>query len=794
LARYSLAHMHQEQGNFERAQEILERIPPPDYTGELVLAPYLLADCLIRQAPAKADDALAAGKLQEQLNGAVQLLTDFANNQPENPLVPDALLRLGLCQQRLAAILTAGDERNQMLKAAQTSYEKVLIDYPLNGVRAQAAFERGRCLALAGNPNDAIDRLRRFTHEPLFKDPIAPLALLQLATLLRGQENKAIEAAKVLALGRQRLEKNLLKDRTRAAWVPLLRFHHGAALFEAGQFAQARGAFEAVIRYYPTLPEATEAVLHWGQCLRDGGLQAIDQANQVLSNPDVKPAVAEAAKKNLDEGRKEVRAAVEYFEKQAEKLAQMQPESGIRARLLYQAIWANRVFADMEVEAVRNKIQDELRAKLREEAAKKTPEGQPAPDVEPPEIPLTKIPLQPGEKKVHALYQKLIEAFPDLALTNQARLEFAELLADRGNPTAAVNVLKEALDKEPPAELADRIRLRLGACYWTRGDAKAALGQFEVLAGNPQSPFLAQAHARVAECLLNKEDWEGAVKQLIVFRDQEPCQNIPNLSDWALLRLGNALGALKNADGSRQALEALITRFPESPFRAEAHYAAGWTWQMEKDYEKGLVAFGLAAANLKGERAARAQLQMGICQVALKQYGEALEWLQLVPGKVDNPELGGLALLEAAHAARLGDQPDQAKKCLEQLVRDYPKCSWAEIARNRLDNLDAAWTPPHDTPASARLLAPRDKEPLPPLERLGEAILDRVSLDDTTVEPGHAATLSHRPPPRHAPAAWIAMALPDPFENHNAVSLPEQLPDNLLPPREDVPLPPLLKK
>jgi hypothetical protein len=156
--------------------------------------------------------------------------------------------------------------------------------------------------------------------------------------------------------------------------------------------------------------------------------------------------------------------------------------------------------------------------------------------------------------------------------------------------------------------------------------------------------------------------------------------------------------------------------------------------------------------------------------------------------------LGGLALLEAAHAARLGDQPDQAKKCLEQLVRDYPKCSWAEIARNRLDNLDAAWTPPHDTPASARLLAPRDKEPLPPLERLGEAILDRVSLDDPTVEPGHTATLSHRPPPRHAPAAWIAMALPDPFENHNAVSLPEQLPDNLLPPREDVPLPPLLKK
>src|SRR5262249_25889101 len=85
LARYGVALARLRQGDYEKAQAALEAIPGPDRNGELALTPYLLADCLIRQAPARADDALAAGKLQEQLQNAAQLLDGYINASPKEP-------------------------------------------------------------------------------------------------------------------------------------------------------------------------------------------------------------------------------------------------------------------------------------------------------------------------------------------------------------------------------------------------------------------------------------------------------------------------------------------------------------------------------------------------------------------------------------------------------------------------------------------------------------------------------------------------------------------------------------
>jgi len=94
LARVQLGSNPLPQSEYEKAQDILEKIPPPDRTGELALVSMLLADCLIGQTPTKADDALAAGKVQEQLNTAIQLLA-IASNQPDHALVPDALSSSG---------------------------------------------------------------------------------------------------------------------------------------------------------------------------------------------------------------------------------------------------------------------------------------------------------------------------------------------------------------------------------------------------------------------------------------------------------------------------------------------------------------------------------------------------------------------------------------------------------------------------------------------------------------------------------------------------------------------------
>src|SRR5205807_6720235 len=81
LARYGLAMGHYRKGDVEKAHDILDKIPPADRTGDLVAVPYVLADCCIRLAPMEAPDAVAAGKLTEQMNKAIELLTTFVSTQ-----------------------------------------------------------------------------------------------------------------------------------------------------------------------------------------------------------------------------------------------------------------------------------------------------------------------------------------------------------------------------------------------------------------------------------------------------------------------------------------------------------------------------------------------------------------------------------------------------------------------------------------------------------------------------------------------------------------------------------------
>src|SRR5262249_57233208 len=68
VARYGAAMGLYRKGELEKAKDALEKIPGPERTGELAPVSYVLADCLMRLAPAKADDALAAGRMQEQVN------------------------------------------------------------------------------------------------------------------------------------------------------------------------------------------------------------------------------------------------------------------------------------------------------------------------------------------------------------------------------------------------------------------------------------------------------------------------------------------------------------------------------------------------------------------------------------------------------------------------------------------------------------------------------------------------------------------------------------------------------
>jgi TolA-binding protein len=686
LARYGVAMGHYRKGELEKAIEVLKAIPDVDRTGELALVPYLQADCLIRTAPTRADDALAAGKLQEQLKEAIALLDAFAGAQPTGPQTPDALIKLGLCHQRMAALLDDKQEKAKSLAAARAAYERLTQQFPKHELSATALLERAKVIA-ATDPNGAINELRRFQNDGTLKAaPVAPMALLQLATYLRGQ-NKAQEAADVLAKCRQENEEKIKNDPARAAWVPLLQYHHGLALKEAGKRAEARAVLENVIKGSPNRPESAEAALRWGQSLKDDGLLKTADARKKLAVPSLRPEEKAAAQKALDDGLKDVRDAVTYLENQAESLKNRQPPLEARARMLYEAAWGCRALADVEVAAVRVKVQQERWQRLKDEAAKKTPPGRTPPAVTAPEVSPADVPPQPSEQKARADYRALIESFPDLPLAGDARFELAELHADRNDHDTAVKMLRDSLDKEPPPELTDKVRLRLGAYLATKGDNKTALGQFAAIYANAKSPYAGQAYYRAGECQLALGAPAEALKLLVVFRDRGEFQNLPGVTDKALLRLGHALAQLKQWDASRQAHEQCAGRFPQGPWVHEARYGIGWALQNQKRFDEAVGAYQQVASGTATEIGAKAQLQIGLCRLEQKRFPEAATALLVVPFTYDYPEWNAAALVEAARTFGELKQNDQAVKLLQRVLRDYPESKWAEVAKERLASI-----------------------------------------------------------------------------------------------------------
>jgi TolA-binding protein len=642
-ARFGLATCFTAQEDYEKAAAVLETIPPTDRSGDLSAVGYVLADCLIRTAPAKAEDALQDNMLREKLTNAATLLDGFIASNPKGEQTPDALLKLGLCYKRLGLQLVPGNERNDAFNKARATFEKLMNDgqYNKSPLVGHAALERAKVMTLQGDKGGAINSLRAFTQDPLQKSPVAPLAHIALATLLR-EQNQFQPAADVLQQARQKFEGQLNSDPARAEWVPLLRYHHGVALFEAGKIPDARTAFEQSVQAANNKPIAAEAALKVSQCGVAEVKKKIADIEKEKTKPNLTPAQVTEIENRVKAAKRDLANVAQQLLQRADQFKGALPQSEARARMLYDAAWTYR------------------------EA-----DGDPAP-----------------------AYTKLLAEFPDLSLAVEARLELAELLAEQKKPDDAIKLLKDAIDKEPtdratPPETLERIRLRLGGALFDKKDYAAAQGQFESVAANEKSPHRGHGLYRSAECLLAQNKADEAVKKLLLFRDNGAFQNIAGVSDRALLRLGHAYLELKQWDPARQAFDTLVGRFGNNnKWAIDARYGSGVAFQNQGRFADAINAYALITQATQDERAGRARLQIGECHAKQNKWKEAGAEFQTVYLGYDIPELKWTAMLEHARVLVEEKKPDDAVKLLERVVKNAPKDSeWTKAAQERLAKL-----------------------------------------------------------------------------------------------------------
>jgi cellulose synthase operon protein C len=668
LVRHSLALVCYRKGDIERALKEWEMIPSADRNGELGAVPYLMADCILRQVPvAVADDALAIGKLDEQLKQAGDLLVIFLGG-PRDPLTPDALLKLGYCQQRSAGFLAQPQEKQKVLQAARGTYELLLKDFASHPLAANARFERAKVMALQGDIGGSFNELSNFTRDPLRQSKVAPMAVVSMATILRAQ-NRPNEAVDQIQKIRDQQEAAMASDPDRAAWVPVVKFHQAVALQEAGKYPLARPLYQAVFTSAPKSAEGAEALLRLGQCLKAEGAERFESARKVAGKT---PVDQSAIGHFVGEGTKLLTDAIAHFEKSATELKNSDGPPDLRARLLYEAAWSYRILADREIEKAKKDV-------LAAIAAKKGKERPPV------EVALGMIPLQPAEKAARAEYKALIDQVGDAPLSIDARFELAEMLAQRDEQAPALVLLSDALDKEPPAELTEKIRLRIGSIQGAKGNVKAALAQFDAVAANPKSPLVGWANYRAAEVYLQNKQYGEAVKRLVPFRDNGQFNNVPGLTDRAMLRLGHAYGAVKAWGESQQAMERVMNQFGNSPWADDARYGRAWARQQMGDLDGAAAGYNEVATRSATELAAKAQYQIGTCRMAQKKWTDAANAFLVVPTTFDYPELSAASLLEAAQAYRELDQRDQSSRLLQRIVTEYAGTPFADLAKEQLE-------------------------------------------------------------------------------------------------------------
>ena len=245
LARYRTACALYRLNRPAEALAQLRSIPDGERTGELAGVFALQGECLLRSSPPAEDaaDAIQAAALLKDLQEAAGQFERAASAGA----TPELAMKLAEAVRQTAALLADPAERGQAATRAREMYEAFRNQHPAHPLRPVAEYERANCYALAGDPNTAIQKLERFKAPPFADAPVAPLALLRQGQLYR-QAGHAGQAVAVLADCRARHEAALLKDASRAAWVPLIRYQHAAALKAANNPAEAATVLESLVK------------------------------------------------------------------------------------------------------------------------------------------------------------------------------------------------------------------------------------------------------------------------------------------------------------------------------------------------------------------------------------------------------------------------------------------------------------------------------------------------------------------------------------------------------------------
>ncbi|MFI5378040.1 MAG: tetratricopeptide repeat protein [Tepidisphaerales bacterium] len=681
--RFGLGSSYYNLGELPKAIEALKGIPEPERVGPLAAASYLMGDAILRSVPPITDDAIAINRALEQLEEATKHLGSFVASNENSPQTPDALLKLGMAFQKQAGVLADAAERRKAYESAQQAYNKVVGRFPKHPAFAAAVFENAKLLAELGDVNNAVGQLGRFTQDPLKASPLAPAALATMGQFMLKQ-GRAAEAVNLLQQARQAHEPQLAADPSRVEMLAQLQLAHAMALKAAGKTPEALAILESISKQFAARPEGAEAAWRLAQARRDDLAIKTAAAWQAVVAARGNAQQLAPAQQAFDTSLAALRAVGEEFAKKAADMEKADAPAEQRARVLAEATTTARRIGEIDLAALKGKLEQEAIAKIANRIAAEKPSLQPPPSPRAPEIKLTLLPLTAGETRMLQLAGKLFDDLGDTQAANEVRAELIEFYMGRQLWDKALPLLNEQMTRDPAPNAADRWKLKVADCLIRKGEAAKALQLVDPMLQNRENPNRPAAIAVAGECHLMQKNWASVVERMTRFRDVSQYNGVPGVSDRGMIQLAQALIMTNSWDAARQTCEALLQRFPQSPRALEARFNAGYALQKMGQFDPAIRNFEELSKRDRTELAARAQLQIGLCRMEQKKFAEALQAFLTVVYCHEYPELTATARIEASRALEAMKQAPQAKEMIQRVLAENPQGPWNSAAQKRL--------------------------------------------------------------------------------------------------------------
>ena len=240
-----------------------------------------------------------------------------------------------------------------------------------------------------------------------------------------------------------------------------------------------------------------------------------------------------------------------------------------------------------------------------------------------------------------------------------------------------------------PANL-ERARFGLALAAYEEKDYAGALPLFDRTAERPESPLAPRALFQAARAAALAGDDRAAAERLERLLALEPPRRA-DLSEEAMLRLGESRGRLGKHREAIEVLERLLRDAPAGALRHEANFAIGFERQLLGEFEAAEERYRSVIAGSASPVAARAGYHLGECLLERGRTRDAALAFTTVVANFDREgpyqEWVRRSLLAAGLAYRDAGDPSAARAQLEDLVKRFPQTDEGRAASQHLKEL-----------------------------------------------------------------------------------------------------------